>query len=44
MDSELDAPPSNVQVAIRIRPLLEREVNDGHEIKILEYDQEKELS
>ena len=37
MDSE-EAPPSNVQVAIRIRPLLEREKNDGHEINLLEFE------
>ena len=39
-----DAPPSNVQVSIRIRPLLEREKNDGHETSILDYKQGKEIS
>ena len=38
------APPANVQVAIRIRPLLEREKNDGHEINLLEFDSEREIA
>ena len=41
---EEEAPPANVQVAIRIRPLLEREKNEGHEISLLDYSGEKELA